>query len=165
MRFLLILAFSVLVSGAAVAQVPPTYKLCDGTQAGCPLIGANNPLPTSASGLPAAATAITASATGTIAATVATLPAVAAKTTYICGFSIRANATAAATANSTVSGTISGALNYTQWTAPLASGIGITEQTFSPCLPASAANTAIVVTSAAPGAGGVVSVSAWGYQR
>lgn len=49
MRFLLALALS-LVTGAALAQNAPTYKLCDGTVAGCPLIGANNPLPTSGGG-------------------------------------------------------------------------------------------------------------------
>lgn len=36
---------AVLWGCAAVAQVPPTMKLCDGTVAGCPLIGANNPPP------------------------------------------------------------------------------------------------------------------------
>jgi hypothetical protein len=113
---------------------------------------------------PAAAVPITASATGTTLATAATLAAGATTTTYICGFSVRANATAAATANSTVAGTITGTLNFTQWTAPLASGIGLTEQQFYPCVPASAVNTTIVVTSAAPGAGGTVSVSAWGYR-
>lgn len=114
---------------------------------------------------PAGATPVTASATGTTAATTATLPAVAANYNFICGFAIRANATAAATANSTVTGTISGTLNFTQWTAPLASGVGITEERFSPCIPASAVNTGIAVVSAAPGSGGVVSVSAWGYYK
>lgn len=112
---------------------------------------------------PAGSTPITISGTGTTAATTATLATGGSVTTHICGFSIRANATAAATANSTVTGTITGTLNYTQWTAPLASGIGITEQIFSPCIPASAVNTSIAVISAAPGAGGVVSVTAWGY--
>ncbi len=113
---------------------------------------------------PVGATPITASATGTTAATAATLAKASSVTTYICGFSIRANATAAATANSTVAGTITGTLNFTQWTAPLASGIGITEMVFNPCVPSSTTNTDIVVTSAAPGSGGVVSVSAWGYR-
>lgn len=113
---------------------------------------------------PAGSTQITASTTGTTAATTATLAGTSGKTTYVCGFSIRANATAAATANSTVTGTITGTLNYTQWTAPLASGIGITEQIFQPCVPASATNTGIAVISAAPGSGGVVSVTAWGFQ-
>ncbi len=113
---------------------------------------------------PVGATPITASATGTTAATAATLAKASSVTTYICGFSIRANATAAATGNSTVVGTITATLNFTQWTAPLASGIGITEMVFSPCVPSSTTNTDIVVTSAAPGSGGVVSVSAWGYR-
>jgi hypothetical protein len=55
-------------------------------------------------------------------------------------------------------------MNFTQWTAPLASGIGLTEMIFNPCVPSSAINTGIAVISAAPGSGGVVSVSAWGYQ-
>lgn len=113
---------------------------------------------------PAGSTPITASATGTTAATTATLTGAAAKSTYLCGLSIRANATAAATADSTVTGTVTGTLHFTQWTAPLASGIGLTEQIFSPCIVASATNTGIAVISAAPGAGGVVSVTAWGYQ-
>lgn len=113
---------------------------------------------------PDTATPYTASATGTTGATAATLAGAASVTTYICGFSIRANATAAVTGNAVVSGTISGSLNFTQWTAPTASGLGITEMVFMPCVPASGTNTSIVVTSAAPGTGGVVSVSAWGYK-
>jgi len=104
------------------------------------------------------------SGTGTTAATTATLAATATTVTYICGFSIRANATAAATGNATVTGLAGGTMNFTQFTAPLASGIGAVEETFNPCLPASSVNTTIVVTSAAPGAGGTVSVSAWGFQ-
>ena len=114
-------------------------------------------------GYPAGSTPITISGTGTTAATTATLATGTSVTTYICGFSIRANATAAATGNSTVTGTITGTMNYTQWTSPNASGIGVTEQIFTPCIPASAANTSIAVISAAPGTGGVVSVTAWGY--
>lgn len=114
---------------------------------------------------PAGATPLTASATGTTGATTATLAASVSVTDYICGFSIRANATAAATGNSTVTGTITGTLNFTQWTAPLASGLGVTEMIFNPCVPASAVNTAIAVVSAAPGTGGVVSVTAWGYTK
>jgi hypothetical protein len=112
---------------------------------------------------PATAVPITASATGTTTATTATLTNVTSHTTYICGFSIRANATGAATNNATVTGTITGTLNFTQWTAPLASGLGVTEEVFSPCIPASAVSTSIAIVSGAPGSGGVVSVTAWGY--
>lgn len=107
----------------------------------------------------------TASAVGTTAATTATLASAAGKTTYLCGFSIRANATAAATGNATVTGTITGTLNFTQWTAPLASGIGITEPPITKCIPASGVATSIAVVSAAPGSGGTVSVTAWGFEE
>lgn len=117
-----------------------------------------------ASQYPGGATPYTASATGTTGATTATLTGASSVTTYICGFSIRANATAAATNNATVTGTITGTLNFTQWTAPLASGLGLTEMIFTPCVPASATNTSVAVVSGAPGSGGVVSVSAWGYK-
>lgn len=114
---------------------------------------------------PASATPVTNSATGTTAATTATLPGVSSKTTYLCGFSIRAVATAAATGNATVTGILGGTLNFTQWTAPAASGIGLTEQRYAPCLPASSANTGISAVSAAAGTGGVVSVVVMGYQQ
>ena len=113
---------------------------------------------------PAGSTPITASATGTTTATTATLAASASIHTYICGFSIRANAAAAATNNATVTGTVTGTMNFTQWTAPNASGLGVTEEVFSPCVISSAVNTGIAVVSGAPGTSGVVSVSAWGYQ-
>jgi len=113
---------------------------------------------------PAGSTPITASTTGTTLATTATLAANATLHTYICGFSIRANALAAATVNATVTGTVTGTLNYTQWVAPAASGLGVAEQVFSPCIISSAINTAIAVVSGAAGSGGIVSVTAWGFQ-
>ncbi len=113
---------------------------------------------------PSGAVALTSSpSNGTTAAIVATLTPVTGHTAYICGFSARANATGATTVNLVVSGTISGSMNFLQWIAPLASGIGLTEETFSPCVPASAVTTNIVVTTGAPGSGGAGSVSAWGY--
>jgi hypothetical protein len=128
-------------------------------------IAGNSSSPTgSSSQYPVGALPITASATGSTAATTATLAASVSLKTYICWMSIRANATAAITTNSTVTGTVSGTLNFMQWTAPLASGIGLTEMVFNPCIPSSAINTAINVISAPPGAGGLVSVAAGGYQ-
>lgn len=140
-----------------------------------PLIAAiNSPVPAGTNTIgnfyqagqyPAGAVVYSASATGTTGATTATLAASGgATTTFICGFSIRANATAAATGNATVTGTLSGTMNFTQWTAPAASGLGVSEMIFTPCYPASATNTAIAVISAAPGSGGAVSVTAWGYK-
>jgi hypothetical protein len=113
---------------------------------------------------PAGATAVTASATGTTAATTATLAGTSGKTTYICGYSIRANATAATTVTDTITGTITATLSSILWVAPLASGIGVDEQIFSPCIPASGTNQAIAIVSGAPGSGGTVSSKGWGYQ-
>lgn len=115
--------------------------------------------------LPAGSTPIQATATGTTAATTATMAADATQFNFICGYSIRANATAAATGNATVTGLATSPLNFTQWTAPNASGLGISEQLFVPCQPSSAINTAIAVVSAAPGTGGVVSVTVWGFKK
>jgi hypothetical protein len=56
-------------------------------------------------------------------------------------------------------------LNFTQLTGTCANLLSTNEQRFLPCIPASAANTPIVVTSGAPGAGGTVSVTTWGFRK
>jgi hypothetical protein len=112
---------------------------------------------------PANAVPITASATGTTAATTATLTNVTGHKTYICGYSIRANATAATTVLDTVTGVVTATMSSELWVAPAASGLGVDEQIFTPCIPASAVSTSIAVVSGAPGTGGLVSVKAWGY--
>ena len=111
----------------------------------------------------AAAAPITASTTGTTGATTATLAGVASKTTFICGFTITSDATAALAGSATVTGTITGTLNYIQ-NVGSATAAGILQQTFSPCIPASATNTGIAVNSVAAGTGGNTAVAAWGYQ-
>lgn len=132
------------------------------TKAQCDLNG--NLYANPVSDYPAGATASNGSNTGTTAATATTLPAVSSVTQYVCWISIRANATVAATGNATLSdGTKT--FNFTQWTAPLASGVGIVEEIFPKCIPASAVNTAWTLTSAAPGSGGVVSVAIGGYSK
>lgn len=113
--------------------------------------------------LPAGATSITNSATGAAAAATATLPAAAGKTTYICGYMIGSTATAAAAGNATITGTISGTLNIEMGTG-VSPAVVTTQQTFTPCIPASAVNTSIAVNTANPGAGGVISALAWGFQ-
>jgi hypothetical protein len=112
---------------------------------------------------PSGAVPLTATATGTTAATVATLAGTAGKTTFICGFTISADATTAIAGAATVTGTISGSLNYIQ-NVGAATAAGVLTQTFNPCIPASAANTAIAITSAAAGIAGNTSVNGWGYQ-
>lgn len=109
-------------------------------------------------------TAVTATATGTTAATAATLAATASVTNFVCGFTITADATSLATGTATLSGTISGSLNYLQTIVAVLNGASILTQNFNPCIPASAANTAIVIISAAAGAGGNTIVNIWGYR-
>lgn len=120
------------------------------------------------SAYPAGATAITASSANVAnASAVATLSGVALKTTYICGANITSGgSTAAALVTPTVVGTITGTLNFTYATVAGAT-LGNTPLSlrFSPCVPASAVNTAIVVTLPALGAGNTnATVNAHGYQ-
>lgn len=146
-------------------QSPNSLTAPDGSQYVTQTDGAGNlvSLATSASPFPSGATPITASATGTTASTVATLAAASGKTTYISGFTITADATAAIAGAATVAGTITGSLNYIQsvGTATVAQQL---TQAFNPAIPASATNTAITITSAAAGVGGNTAVTAWGYQ-
>ncbi len=90
--------------------------------------------------------------------------AVAAKTTYLCGFTITSDATAAIAGTATVAGTIGGTMSYIQ-NVGSATAAGMLTQSFVPCIPGSAVNTAIVITSVAAGTGGSTAVTAWGYQQ
>ena len=123
----------------------------------------NGVVNTMASQYPLGAVPITASATGTTGATTATLTNVSGHTTYICGYSIRANANVATTVTDTVTGVITATMSSELWVSVNTSGLGVDEQIFSPCIPASATSTSIAVVSGAPGTGGLVSVKAWGY--
>lgn len=109
-------------------------------------------------------TAVTASATGTTAATAATLAATASVTNFVCGFDVTADATALTTGTAVLSGTISGSLSYLQTIVAVTSGTSQLTRTFNPCIPASAANIAITITSAAAGTGGNTIVNIWGYR-
>lgn len=126
---------------------------------------AQNPAgPSTGTGYPTGSIAVQASTTGTTAATTATLPAGQGETTYLCGFDIGSTATAAAAGNATVTGLIGGTLNFEMGTGASPAVVRLTEN-FNPCLPGSAQNTAVAVISAAPGTAGVISVTAWGYQK
>lgn len=120
------------------------------------------------SAYPAGSTAITASS-GTVAnaSAAASLAAVASKTTYVCGVVITSTgSTAAAVVAPTITGVITGTMTLAYATV---AGATLANQPlvvpFTPCVPASAANTAIAVTVPALGAGNTnAAVSAWGYQ-
>jgi hypothetical protein len=113
-------------------------------------------------------TFVSATATGSNANQVATLPGVVGKTTYITGFSAGgAGATAGSGANTTVAGLLGGTLNFpTVFPAGVGSTITPLNFQFVPPMPASAVNTAIVVTMPAAGAGNTFQTcTAWGFQQ
>lgn len=113
---------------------------------------------------PSGATPVTGMVTGTTTAVSAVLPAVAGKTTYLSGFTVMANATAATSIpNATVTGTVSGSLPFIEAVAALPA-VGVTTQSFVPAIPASGVNTSISVNAGAAGAGGNTTIYAWGYQ-
>lgn len=114
--------------------------------------------------IPPGAIPVSISSTGTTGIVTATMPASASLTNWLCGFSIRSSATAAVTGDATVTGTTN-TLHFTEFVSPVASGIGIVEEGFDPCIPASSINTAIAVNSIAAGTAGVTSVTAWGYLK
>ena len=109
-------------------------------------------------GLPAGATQVVGNGSGTTGAVVATLAAAAGKTTFICSFNVSAAGTGAI-GPITIAGLAGGSQTY-QLTAP-----GSVGQTFTPCLPASAQNTAITVTTTADASATAVNVNASGYQQ
>ena len=115
-----------------------------------------------------AATTIGATSGNVAAATAtATLAATAAKTTYITGFDITGGgATAASVVVATVTGLLGGTMSYAI-AVPAGVTLGITPLivNFSPPLPASAVNTAIVVSVPSLGAGNTNCVAnARGFQ-
>lgn len=126
--------------------------------------GLGNLTPVMAGSYPAGAVPITASATGGTSTVPVTLAGVAGKTTYISGFTISSDATSLAIGTASITGLVTGTMNFLQPILAAASGVGVLSQTFNPPIPATAANTAIVITSAAAGIGGNTSVNAWGYQ-
>lgn len=127
----------------------------------------SKPMPVDAQGIatvPQGATSVTVPANGTTLAVVATMPAVATKTNYLCGFYIDTTATGAILVGPGVTGLLGGTLTIFM-TVPASPAVTNYTKTFSPCLPASAVNTAIVLTSGAAGAGGSTSVTVWGFVR
>lgn len=111
---------------------------------------------------PRAATPIQGNATGTTGAVVGTLAGAASKTTYLCDFDVSAIGGTAAVGPVVVAGLLGGSKTYQL----SSSAAGTTlSKSFSPCLPASAANTAITITTTANGTATAVDVNSSGYQQ
>ncbi len=180
-RILLALSALFLSSAAFAAETPnpvtPGYQVCSSASGaricGFQTVDTSHPLPVTTSSpsgtqnvsvqsqypvstAGVAAVPVTASATGTTGAVTATLPATAGKTTYLCSVQIGEAGTGTATATAT--NTITGTLNY------VVAAPGNFTVTYSPCVPASAANTTIPVATAANASATAVAVTATGYQ-
>lgn len=100
--------------------------------------------------------------TGTTGAVTGTLAAAASKTTFICGFDISATGGVASLGPITVTGLSGGTFTYQLFST--ATGVNL-QKTFNPCYPASAVNTAIVVTTTADGTATAVDVNVHGFQQ
>jgi hypothetical protein len=101
-------------------------------------------------------------ATGSTGAVVATMAAVPGFKNWICGFDVSGIGGTALVSPVTVAGTLTGSLVYQLPALAAASGL-VFSKSFTPCLPASAQNTAITVTTTADGTATAVDVQAWGY--
>jgi hypothetical protein len=106
-------------------------------------------------------TPITANSTGSTGAVVGTMAATASVTNFLCGFDVSAVGGTAAVGPITVAGLIGSSMVF-QLTST-AGGVTL-PVIFNPCIPASAANTAITVTTTADGTATAVDVNAWGYR-
>jgi hypothetical protein len=169
-RFLCAALLALLCLGVAhgTAQAQGVTRLClesvgaNGSN-NCVDISSVNPLPVGPNAYPANSTAITGNAAGTTGAVVGTLAGTAAKTTYICGFNVQAIGGTAPVGPITIAGLIGSSQVY-QGSSSAAGGT-VASGAFEPCIPASATNTAITVTTTAAAGATAVDVNAWGYQQ
>lgn len=108
------------------------------------------------------ATPISGNAAGTTGAVVGTLAGAAGKTTYICGFNVQAIGGTAAVGPITIAGLVGSSQVY-QGSSSAAGGT-VASAAFNPCIPASAVNTAITITTTADASATAVNVNSWGFQ-
>lgn len=141
------------------ALAPNQNRICDSFFGWrCAIVGPTGAL------LPAIPqTPIQGNAAGTTGAVVGTLAAAAAKFTYICGFNVQAIGGTAAVGPITIAGLVTASQVYQASSS--AAGGTIASASFTPCIPSSAVNTAITVTTTADGTASAVDVNSWGYQQ
>lgn len=111
---------------------------------------------------PSNAIPITGNATGSTSAVVGTLAAATGRRTWICGFDVSAIGGTAAVGPITVAGLVGSSMVYQ--ISSTAAGLTLS-RTFTPCIPASAVNTAITITTTADGTASAVNVNSWGFQQ
>lgn len=112
--------------------------------------------------VPATNTPITGNASGSTGAVVGTLAAAANKLTYICDFDVSAIGGTAAVGPIVVAGLVGSSKTYQLSSS--ATGV-VLSKNFTPCVPASAVNTAITITTTADGTATAVNVNSSGYQQ
>lgn len=114
---------------------------------------------------PANGTGITGNAAGTTAAVVGTLAAAAGKFTFICGFNVQAIGGTATVGPITIAGLVGTSQVYQTDVNSATVGKTVASAAFAPCIPASAVNTAITITTTANGTATAVDVNSWGFQQ
>lgn len=107
---------------------------------------------------------ISGNAAGSTAAVVGTLAATAGKFTNICGFNVQAIGGTATVGPITIAGLVGASQVYQTDVNSATVGKNVASATFWPCIPASAVNTAITITTTANGTATAVDVNSWGYQ-
>lgn len=152
------------------------------SSSGCIPVSTTNPLPTAGSSTlsgslpagtntigsvnqvsqyPSGAIAITGNGAGTTGAVVGTLANAASKTTFICGFDVSIiGGTASSTI--TIAGIVGSSMNYNFTAAANATTLS---RQFNPCIPASAVNTPITITTGAFAGATGNNVNSYGYQQ
>jgi hypothetical protein len=175
-RLLLVLLLALIATAAMAADTQQVVAVC-GTPTGLtyPVPGLGN-VTINTSGLlcitgtvatssqyPAGAIPITGNANGTTGAVVGTLAGTAGKTTYICGFTVSGIGGTADPGPVTIAGVVGSSMTF-QMSLNNANTASIIQQDFTPCIPASAANTAITTTTTAALGATAVSVVSFGYQ-
>lgn len=110
---------------------------------------------------PTGAFPITGIGTGTTGAVVGTLAAAPGRNTWVCGFDVSAIGGTAPVGPIVIAGLSGGSFTYQLSSA--AAGATLS-RTFTPCIPSSAVNTAITITTTADGTATAVDVNSWGFQ-
>ncbi len=163
----IVVAIVLLLASLGCALAQGVTRICQSVNVAagtgdCVDVGPTYPLPVAPAPLPAFATAETASASGTTGAVTASLAAVAGQTTWLCTLDVSAIGGTAAVSPITVSGLKGGSFTYQL--ASSATGVTLS-RTFTPCIAASAPNTAISAVTTADGSASAVSVNLSGFTQ
>jgi hypothetical protein len=171
---LLLLALGLISPAHAQSVVNPCTLTTSTPAYNCAPVTITAPLPVTispsaagggVSGYPFGATPAVGANAGTTGAISASIAAKASQFSYICGFVVTSNATGSTSGPVTVSNLTGSNSFIFQMNTNVTGTTAVVSQTFNPCIPGDAVNTAITVTTAANADGTGVDVSVWGYQQ